>query len=554
VGEQATVPPSRSRRIVRNRVTQREGGLLLWLVLATLLALLFWAFSRGLIVSTVRTDTQALIEARVCQLLANSAIAEAEARMGVIVNDSGCVAAARLRQQLIGTSQGDLDLRPWIDLPETSALLSVPFCRRYSLEELRCRLFFQSPLDKLPYEKRGLVVVTATVRSPGAIRSVRRRVELARSLKTTLVTVPRPFGKYGFVLFDTTGLTDVAQVERCRDQAANLARKVIRTLKELRDRSAISSRPQWEELVAAAFDPDAPGERPTPFSLPSGSILYGMVWNGPANVLERLDLARHLRKLLDKAETAVARLPTLASRKGTLDGASQEKSLQEARQISNSVRAIPLEVKTFRDDLVTLPPDGSESYSSLKKQTEKLSCEYFRRRIHYEINPQKTPDEIQSQFRRLVSDRLNGVVWVNNGRGQPLTLSGQIRGKLIVAAGPGGVHIRDLNGPSREDDLITVYVRSGTVRLSGKSRVTVLMGPPSDGEDAPRLEIDPAAEIFGSLVLAQVPPGMVWQGSLNRDEGQFSGYTDKNGENHGVFSAFFVGLSPRILYRRVVGL
>jgi hypothetical protein len=455
----------------------------------------------------------------------------------------------------VGTKQGELDLRPWIDLPETNALLALSCYRQYSLEDVRCRVAFQRPLDTLPYEKRGLVVATATVRSPGLIRSVHRSVELARCFKTTLVTVPRPFGKYGFVLFDTTGLTDLDEVERCRVKAATLSRRVLGALKELRARSAVSSRRRWDEVVTAAFDPDSPGKQSEPFFLPSGSILYGMVWNGPANTLARLDLARHLSKLLDKAESMATRLPTLISGASTLDKGSQEKVLQEARQISDAARAVPLEVKAFRDDFVALPPDGSVGYTGMKRQIEKLSTEYFHRRAHAEIGPARcSVVELQQRFQRLVSERLNGVVWVDNASGQPLTLSGRIRGKLIVAVGPGGVHIKNLNPDAGENDLVTVYVRSGTVRLTGKSRVTVLVGPPLDGNDPARLEIDPAAEIFGSIVLAQVPPGMVWQGSLNRDDGQYSGYTDAKGENHGVFSAFFVGLSPCIHYRRVVNL
>lgn len=524
-----------------------HGGAFLWLVMSALFLLLSWGVSRGLWTNAARHDAQAMVESRICQLLADCAVAEAEAQVGLAVNDPSTEAFSQVRQQVVGTDQGELDLTRFVTLKDFPRIAGTSDCKGYLLDELSCRVAFQRPIDRVAYEKRGVLVVTAKVSSPSTIRRVRRRVEVARSFATTLVCVPRPFGNYGFFIVDATGLTDTDRANRMRERDLELSRQALRSLKTLRDRDSPTSRPEWDRVVESAFDPDKPETIPEPVSLPAGAVLYGLSGHVEPQPLERVDIATRLSSLIDRSESATRELARLAER-GTL----QPGTIQVACRLMGVVVDPLRELWRFHDTYRILTPTDAAAYHDIKKRAERLSPAFFRRRAHYILRslPRTT---VQMVFDTLTKSVTNGVIQVDNPIGQPLSLTGNLKGRMVILVGPGGVRIRDLNVAAGPADLVTVVASSGPVHVAGRCRATVVLSH-SGSERPSGLEIEKDARIHGSIIALLAPSNIRWRGTLIRDDQQVSGFNGPNGKDEGLYENYFVGLSPRILYRRVVRL
>jgi hypothetical protein len=64
--------------------------------------------------------------------------------------------------------------------------------------------------------------------------------------------------------------------------------------------------------------------------------------------------------------------------------------------------------------------------------------------------------------------------------------------------------------------------------------------------------IDPGALLRGVFIATALPSGRSLAGVLSRDDRHFSGFTDSGGKDRGLDDRSFVGLSPKIHYRRVI--
>jgi len=529
------------------------GVAFLWIVILTFFILVVWSIHRSFVTSTLHADVGAVIEGRVCQLLAESAVDEMEARVAGGLNDPAVPLSMGFREQVGSRGSRDFDLTPMVDPVALKTVMKSSAFRGYRLEQACCRIALQRPIDALTCEKDGLLVSVAKVIGPTFSGRSCRRVEQARWFKTEAVTVPRPFGRYGMFIVDASGLTDVDEVNRCRARLVVLARTVRRLLTETAARVPLSSRSKWDGLARDAFDPDRPNAVPAPLPPIDGAGLYGVDWDGDPSDLALLDLAGYIRAPVEEAESRVRQLPDLLSRASLrTDDAGQELH-GRIRDCLNSVIEPLHRIWMFHGIYRIIRPTGLAPFRTLVQAGSQLDPSFWRRRALVLLSGSSgSSGSIQTQFDRLSEHLSNGVIWVENPRGVPLRISGNRRGKLIVSVGAGGAEIQNVSGGPTGNDLLTVHSRSGLVKVSGPCRVSILLAAPSPGQDRPRLEIEPGASIHGSLAMASVYPGMVWRGTISADSAQESGFTDVEGRDHTAFEKLFVALSPRIFYRRVL--
>jgi len=527
-----------------------RGSALLWIAISLLLIFLGWGLSRAFVTSSTRTEAHAVVEARLCQVLAESGVAEMEAQLGYQVNDLRSPTANQLRQQVLAGEPGRIDLASAVQLKETQKLIERSPFVGFKVKG-RCWVEFQRQIDNVPYEKKGLAVFSVTVISPGMIRTISRQVELARWIKTTLLTMPRPFGNYGLFVADATGLTDVATTNRLRDEAAAIARKVLASITALVDRVPSNVRQGYQNLRQETFDPEAPKAMPDPVSLPDGSALYGLIQTEGTQRLSHLDLAWRLGVLVEKAATLERKLASVVSQASSTDFAIQEELLKIAREAAEAVVDPLFELWAFHQGYKVLPPTSGKPYQEVKEKLYKLQYDYFQLRAHWAIRESPGKTDLTSDFLELASRVAQGVVLVEN-KSRPLVLSGRIRGRLVIVVGQGGVTIRDLNPPPNAEDLLTVVACSGPVSVSGQNSVGLVLGVPPSSLSAPTLSMASDARIVGALLMASLPTGGRLDGEVQRSDLQMSGFAGFDGTDQGFYDRYFVGLSPQVYYRRVV--
>jgi hypothetical protein len=124
---------------------------------------------------------------------------------------------------------------------------------------------------------------------------------------------------------------------------------------------------------------------------------------------------------------------------------------------------------------------------------------------------------------------------------------------MIVVVGPGGVLLEGLNAvPPGEDTQVTVHARSGPVELRGRNHAGLIIGPPLEGEAPASLDFPAGSTLIGGLILSSLQGVDRLEGSIQRDDRHFAGFTGPSGQVIGRPENFFVGLSPRLVLQRAV--
>jgi len=532
---------------------RRRGSFLLWTVLITLFIFLAWAANRAFVTATTRDDAQSIVEARVSQLLAESVVAEIESRIGAQVNADakGEGLFELMRFPIMAGDLGETDLSFLVDPEKTRNLFESEEFRGYALESHSGRILFQEQIDNVPYEKKGLLYFKATVTSPGLVRSSRRSIEIARWFRTTLVTLPRPFGDFGWFVLDASGLYDGDKVNAEVETAATRLRQHRDRLARLQGLAPEAFQGSWAALLAGTHDPEM---LPEDVSLPSGASLYGLIRGGSPQNLDELKLDTYIETLNQNSQEAILEFQSKETDITVEDETIQKGLMDAAFELSQTIARPLFKVWAFTEAYEIIPDGDSATRKAIESVRYKVTSGYFWRRAHYRIRlqPGQPASDLQREFDRLASKTLNGVVWIDNPADTPLILKGRVHGKMILAIGPGGVTVDGLNASEEaRDDMVTIVARSGPIRISNACRVSLMTVPPLQGEDPARILIERTAKITGAMILDHLPAGSSLRGTLDRDERQFSGYTGKDGKDLGVYENYFVGLSPRVHYRRV---
>jgi len=140
---------------------------------------------------------------------------------------------------------------------------------------------------------------------------------------------------------------------------------------------------------------------------------------------------------------------------------------------------------------------------------------------------------------------INGVVRVDNGN-QTLHLDSlTIRGKLVVVTtGQGGVKVSNLNVGERAGDLLTVLCLNGTLSIENDVHAALIT---TEGN----LSIKPGSTIHGLLISGKVPSTADRQCTITRLDKYYSGLTRKDDASGAFRDYYYVGISPRIVYKKV---
>jgi hypothetical protein len=248
----------------------RRAAVLLWALVGAIFLFMAWAANRAYVTATTRDDAASLVESRLCQLLAESAVAEMEAQVGRQLNDPASPLFEVFRAPIYPGTGSGVSLMSGIALKDLEQLLVEKTYEGYGLEHLDCRILSQEPIDSVPYEKQGQVLFEAEFRSPGRVRALRHMSQVVRRFKTTLVVGPRPFANHGFFLLDGTGLYDAEAVGRLRTRALDLTRRLGSKLDELASRQPGT----WQEIKQML--PDAGGQVLADVPSADGAVVYGL--------------------------------------------------------------------------------------------------------------------------------------------------------------------------------------------------------------------------------------------------------------------------------------
>ena len=515
------------------------------MAIAGVVVLIFWGFARSFVTSNLRHEAEADVESSLVEQVAESAVAEAEAQVGWQVNALETQLAQILRKPVLAGDNGDFDLTPYVQLTQTEALLQTPAFKGYTISSFNARVVFQRQLDCVPNEKRALFAFSATVTSPGLVRKVSRKLELGRWGKITLTTVPRPFGTFGLFLLNSTGLTDAATVNRCRDRAIALCRELREKIK-----TASAGGPSAQaatDLLATAFDPDGTSPAPDPFVLPDGAVFYGLAESRAPQKLKSLDLGARMSELIEKAERASAEL---TARSGS--ASADPSGFSETSRNALGAAIAPLtELWTYQRNYTMMQPGSGPEWNDLNGVLFKLREDYFRRRAHYRLEESPGHTDLSAELKDLLDHQASGVIDVAN-QTTPITVSGSVPGRVVLIVGPGGARLRSVNASEASTGQVTVVCGTGPLSISGQNGVSLVLVDPPDGRGSCQLTFEGDARVRGSLIATTVPPGNWTGGELERDDRVYSGFTEPSGVELGLNDRLFVGLSPRTYFRRVV--
>jgi hypothetical protein len=378
------------------------------------------------------------------------------------------------------------------------------------------------------------------------VRRTLRTVELSRAFKTTSTAIPRPFGNYGLFLLDAGRITDADRANALRDRCIGMVKELRAQIAAVRERAQGTARQQWDELLGGIPDPEAPDALPAPVELVAGSLLYGLESEETPERLANLDVAARMGEAMERSERAAQDLPAAIARAAAADEAWLAGVRERIAGVLEPLGAL----WTFHERFRVLAP-GAPGFRDGQARASPLAAGPCVARVHCRLGPGVARGAFSAELARIAEQRVNGVVWVDNPAGEPLVLSGRLRGRMVLVVGAGGAQVNDLNAGAPPEDLVTIHCRTGTVRLAGKSRVSVVLAAPDPGEAEPLLEIDAKASTRGSIVVARPADGIAWRGELARDVAQISGFTGPDGKDHSFPENTFVGLSPKILYRRM---
>jgi hypothetical protein len=489
--------------------------------------------------------------------LADSAVNEALWRFESGANEPSNPLFEQLRREVLAPRMGELDLKEFLDLEQTRRLGERPEYRACSLERYEARVVYQRQFEDLPFERFGLVLFRARVASkPVFGPSLVREVETARGFKVVLGTIPRPFDQCALLVGEAGSVTDLPALNRKRQRYLEQADEAIRWLEEAQASAPAELSPKYARALSAVGTPESRRAAVPVIDEEPKGILFGD-WPDKLHFpLQDLDTAARLE--LD--ETAYApdfarlRESRAAMQATSGDAAAHEAFLQASQQALRNLTELTARLWVHKENFRTVGT-SEPLHAELTTRLKYLRLDHWRRLAFFVLRESAAEGGINTQFAKLRErlKPLNGIVLIENSA-EPLRLSGEFAGKLVVVVTQGGVVLDGVNRQAPEQDLLTVVSLGGPVTLSGEMHATVAMASPADGGGAgslPPLVIKPDTRLHGGLVLEKMPAGSELAGRLYRDSRFDSGTTGPGPRQKPRLSHYVVGVSPAPVYRKV---
>jgi hypothetical protein len=517
--------------------------LMIVLIIVTVLTFIGIAravYSRGVTSQVLRSSLG--IQA---QTLAESAAEEALLDLRRRVNDPSHEAFAAFRSEVYAGEAGDFDVG--LTTPRYGERLAAdPSLRAFVLEETEARVRFQRQFSAAPYERYGLVEVSAEVgTSLGFADSVTRRVGLGVEFKVHLLGPPRPFDQTAVYVHDGEGLLrdayrrieDAAQnIEDVRADHDSLTQEVENRKGSL-PFSGESMLSRYEGVRIPPRDywrSKAPEFRPP-------AVLYAL-GRDPAGVdLKELDVARRVEEAWGAVQRTSASYQEarIALEGGFENPGRHDDYLGRLRILLGAYSEIFGVIDKIRGEFKIF--DGAD-YPKLGDFAYKLSRGEWRRKVTVNLDRDPQGRKPQDVLEAMLKDkgRLNGVFYTAQGS---ITLRNRtLPGRVVLVCEGGSVDLAHLNADAGDTDIFTV-VSFGKVKIQGVVKGGVLaLGS---------LEMDDDAEIHGPVVFDKVTYPESIRGRAIYEDTLYSGRTTPSDTSGANTNFYWVTLAPRPIYRAV---
>lgn len=561
-----------------------RGGFVTVLVLAALaVAGVAFVALRGH-VSLVHRRTADHKARTLAELLAESALEEAHAATGRMVNDPEAAPAGR--EKLFDRfrtwgDQGGADALSTsvfsfqVPLPRTRELASqAPFAAGRFDISVDSRVTAQAPLLRAN-DRAGLVVHRATVRHAG----VETVVERQYGFRVSLVTAMRPYERVTLVVQDGASFFKGERDEDpgLADVAEGLALKWAK-LGEVRREAVRALHLAAEEHPVDGVDPDAglPDDavlraidRADPELAEAASQLaartraleqqgYVMAIHstrraaaGEARVeLAELDWPRAMSSDLDAAAAdagqlvaALAALKSAAASVTTTEGAAQVKALaataaDDARALDQSFRRTLTCLARVTKDLRAFTPQEQQVRAEFDKTRELLDPVAWLARTYLRVDAadrRQSDGTLADYLRRRghPAKAANGIVLWNNP-GEPLKIDRLTFTGMLVVVATGDVEVSEVR-KADANSLLTV-VALGRLTVRGTVQASLI---------APgQLEIASGTRIEGNLVAREWVRGMDAAVALDHKLSGGWGPANPADEKPAARRRYYVSLSP----------
>ena len=541
----------------RGRGRRRGLGALVVLACIALGVLAIVGIQQGFFASHLSLQAARVTGGSAATALADSAVNESLWRFESGANDPSSPLFERLRREVLAPHLGALDLTDILGVEQARRLTSRPEYRSCSLERCEAQVVYQRQFEDLPFERFGLVRFRARVASrPVFGPSLVRDVEVARSFKVVLATVPRPFDQCALFVGEAGSVTDLPALNRKRQRYLEQADETVRWLEEAQTWAPPELAPRYARALSAAGTPDSRRAAvPVADEDPKG-LLFGNWPDDLSFSLQDLDPIARLER--DEAafspDFARLRESRAALQATTGDVAAHEAYLRVSDRALRNLTELLARFWVHKENFRTVGT-SDPLHARVAARLKYLRLEHWRRLAFFVLRESAAEGGINAQFAKLRErlQPLNGVVLVENSS-EPLRLSGQFRGKLVVVVTQGGVVLDGVNQNAREQDLLSVVSLGGPVTLSGEMHATVAMACPAEGAGAaslPPLVVRPDTRLHGGLVLEKMPARSELAGRLYRDSRFDSGTTGPGPKQKPRPSLYVVGVGPVPVYRRV---
>jgi len=344
------------------------------------------------------------------------------------------------------------------------------------------------------------------------------------------VGLPRPFDQLGLLAPLGAG-ADAAEVADLRRRLLAIQPRITQELLgESRRRVQGAARERLEAILAGMLPADEQAAR-TPELFEGPGLLTGF-HHLDALDLPELDPAPAMREALAEAAAAEAE----ARRQAPGSGARVEALYRLVAATSRGLRELWSVARATRQ-----LPRESPGARELEPFLERLAPE------HWEARVTLAGDREHPLLARWLQGelRLDGVLDLR-AEARPLELRGELAGRVLVLAGPGGVRLEDLNqaAAARGDRLLVACV-GGQVEVAGEVRAQVLaLG------DA-RVRVHPQARLEGALLAPEAAPEhLELAGRLELDGRRRAPWPPAGAGEHPEGAGMVATLSPTALLRQ----
>lgn len=549
----------RSRR-ARSR---RGAGFLTWIALTLLVVLGVVAWSQQKATGEATLLVSRSMAGELGLSLGQSALEEVAHRIRSGANDPASPLFDLLREPVKAPATGQVSLTPHVKLEHSFKLLEKAPFKSYSFSGPQVEVVYQRQFDDLPYERTGLIHSwTNVVGEAGISDAVVREVHAYHELRTVLITTPRPFDEMPIYLGRASALTDLHAANEHRAKLIAQYTRVYSALVAAHDASQGPTRDLYAQMIMQATPPAKLVESAPPLPEDPDAHVTAIWLQGQGFALEAMDIAKRLAPMVGEGERRAKEVEN-ASRAAIASPASEpaQEAMREATsETLTLLLGEMLRIWGFTRAFTFVARSDPEWDLWERRGTERLSYEYFRRKAFWVLPEDPAWGEqglAQPQWELLLKKvatptgqqmELNGVVVVDN-QTAPLTLTGDLHGKLVVMATRGGLVLKDLNPDPDPGDSLVVVAAGGPIEISGKVNASVVATPLIDEaghQSLPRVTVRPGATIRGGLFVPGGVAGADWNGVVEHDDRYYGGPDGSWGDH------YYVGIAPRASFRQVM--